>query len=969
MGVSLKGVLKALQPPPFEKWRKPIKAAIALLIAFIMTLNDTCRHAIGQGSLLVSISAVLYFPSRTFGVVLEDVTLGTLGAIIGVGYSCLGMYLANLARDSTNPLAVQPGSSGVLAAFLIVATFILNYIRLKVPRANFAGITASIFISFTLTQASVVPIFYPDILWMFMKPLALGGAIVLAVSALIWPDDSMSNFLGVLLKCLEGHSTFFKEHSDSFLTLSPNTLDTTLPSLHDRLQGSTLLLIDCKRAVHRDVLFSRLSGQDTSKLTQMVKEMRTPLHGIGLCQILKGDFENFLKQEQESTSSSSNSSKEIQIEKETLFDAIRELHSILQQLSDACHETLNDCSIRLKEFHGASNRTTLNSILWPFPRLFNGPSHFFNKQKKSKKKFDHDEEKQEYMDIPHHTESQQLRLLIQELNQQASQSVSQLWSLHPEKPLKRHMGALNLFSTYRYHLTEYAKQIATLVEYLEELEKTRQRRRLWMPSVKSFKKYFRKGEMDPHMQSGEMIDNNNEQSSSMNGGPSTVGQVDSIRTRHTNDSGESSAFVLRRQGNKLYVRDPDVNPPATAVQRFFYKLYLFRDWFLEPDTFLSFKTTIGTSLLALPVFLPESADWYMTNHGQWAMVIMVMWMFPMSGMFFYTVIMRVLGTVFGGVVAIAVWEISRGNPYGLAAASTVVAILFYYCLLYKAPLRMLAIMSLITMMLIICYEYQFVADGTGDDPIWTLAGKRMLLVIIGVVAAAILLMIPAPVNGRVELRKRLAQTFCDMGRLYSLLCSQFLIPNTPGVNDKPTDAQMKSIRRLAFDLQRQIADERIFLKLAVFEPPLRGRFPSKTYGSIVEHVGNMVNLIYDMAFALKNLDPVWRQKVALSGTKERKDYYGSLLTSIKLLSSTMAAKMAFPPYMISPQEAMDRYSENLYNNSQLKPHHINDPAFLNYSAYLVSSAAFVNELQKVLESVEDLVGIEDPVAWMKLHDN
>ena len=68
---ALDGVMKALQPPPFEKWRKPIKAAIALLISLIMTLDDDCRHAIGQGSLLVSISVVLYFPSRTFGVVLE----------------------------------------------------------------------------------------------------------------------------------------------------------------------------------------------------------------------------------------------------------------------------------------------------------------------------------------------------------------------------------------------------------------------------------------------------------------------------------------------------------------------------------------------------------------------------------------------------------------------------------------------------------------------------------------------------------------------------------------------------------------------------------------------------------------------------------------------------------------------------------------------------------------------------------
>ena len=62
--------------------------------------------------------------------------------------------------------------------------------------------------------------------------------------------------------------------------------------------------------------------------------------------------------------------------------------------------------------------------------------------------------------------------------------------------------------------------------------------------------------------------------------------------------------------------------------------------------------------------------------------------------------MRVLGTVCGGVVAIIVWEIAQGNPYGLAVVSTIVAIIFYYCLLYKAPLRMLAIMSLITMVMV-----------------------------------------------------------------------------------------------------------------------------------------------------------------------------------------------------------------------------------------------------------------------------
>lgn len=63
--------LEALKPPPFEKWRKPIKAAVAMLIGCIMTFSDRCREAIGSASLLVAISVVFYFPFKTVGVVFE----------------------------------------------------------------------------------------------------------------------------------------------------------------------------------------------------------------------------------------------------------------------------------------------------------------------------------------------------------------------------------------------------------------------------------------------------------------------------------------------------------------------------------------------------------------------------------------------------------------------------------------------------------------------------------------------------------------------------------------------------------------------------------------------------------------------------------------------------------------------------------------------------------------------------------
>lgn len=120
----------------------------------------------------------------------------------------------------------------------------------------------------------------------------------------------------------------------------------------------------------------------------------------------------------------------------------------------------------------------------------------------------------------------------------------------------------------------------------------------------------------------------------------------------------------------------------------------------------------------------------------------------------------------------------------------------------------------------------------------------MLLVIIGLVAASIITMFPAPMTARVELRKRLAQTLRSIGGMYSILASQILIPETATMAS--TEEQAKGLRRLALELQRQIADERSFLQLSTYEPPLRGQFPKENYISVLQHVSTMADLVYLM---------------------------------------------------------------------------------------------------------------------------
>lgn len=414
--------------------------------------------------------------------------------------------------------------------------------------------------------------------------------------------------MAVLLKTLQGYNTFFKTHSNGFLSRSQGeSIKSTLPILHQSLDNSTLVLIDCKRAVHRDILFSHLSGKDVSILTRMVKGMRPALHGIGLAQILRKELENGNGMALEN-----DSEEQKQLEKDTLKDAIRELQALFQEISDTCYDAMNECIGRLSALQGPPNRTALNSILWPFPRFF-----IFSKRPPYEGK---------------RTEPEELEDMIGKLDMKAGKSVENLLDLHHHAGVPRHYGGLHLISTYRYNLKDYARKMAELLRFVKELELKRQKRRIWLPSNKAFKKWFRPGEVDPNMggDSGDYAQQGTELTLVRTNTRTDMGALDP-----ENGGSSGSAFVKTPTG-KLYCRDPDVDPPATAAQRFWYAVYSVRRWFVKVDTFFAFKTASGVVLLALPIYLPQSATWYYEWRGQWALIALSLWMFPMTGMFLYT---------------------------------------------------------------------------------------------------------------------------------------------------------------------------------------------------------------------------------------------------------------------------------------------------------------------------------------------
>ncbi|KAL0145745.1 hypothetical protein V8B55DRAFT_1464744 [Mucor lusitanicus] len=882
--------------PAFAQFRKTIKASIALLISMVFVFAYETREAVGSSVLLVAIVTIFFFPVRTI------VILGVFGGLLATAWSFLGAYLASLARNRSDPNPIQPGACAVLAVFLFLGTFVLNIIRMKVPKGR-SGV------SFTMTYSAGFAPMVPQIMWLFLRPVAVAGAICLAVNYFIWPDD---------------------KHSEAFLSCSQAAEKTSLPSLNARLKNGVLLMIECKRAVKREIIYSRISDVDCSELSKTVTNMRNSLHGVGLALIMKNNY----------IYSDTKNIYFKRFNEPAILDAFRTsvegLKPMAAELSSLCYAATNEASTRLGNLH-YHPRTTRNSILWPFPRFWvskpKGPVSATSTAPS--------------------TTSTQLHELIERFDQVSKSDVVFRKFLDMNAADIPRNGPLYLIFLYIYNLREHATKVAGLIELIERLETERKKARFWLPH-QTLKRWI----MSNSNVGGSVGADEGEYQNQGGNDLTRVGTRSDNRTSTEDSNGD---IFEPKPSHTDKLGDPDVSAPVTASQKFFYGLYLVVQWLTDTTTFFAFKTAVGVVMLAIPAYRPQDHTWYMDWRGQWAMITLVLWMFPMTGAFIFGLIDRIIGSVVGAVLGIVIWEMCRGNPYGMAVVCFVVFLPLYHIFFFVPKYRVASLMSTVTMLLVVAYEYGYVVDGlTNYDQVYTVAGKRLLLVIIGIAASGILMSIPFPPTGRVELRKEISCTIRDIGKCFGILCASAVSPT----GQKAGPHVAKAFGALALELRRQVADERILLHHASYEPPLRGYFPAASYKTLVEKMDNMSDLVTNMGLALREVQPEWRRNIASILMRERKEYLSSILTSLKLVSTTLAAKSALPPYMISPVESRQRFVNLLEKKIMIEPKDIANPSFPSYSAYLMNSLVFVDELQTVLTVTEDLVGVEDPEDWI-----
>ena len=203
-------------------------------------------------------------------------------------------------------------------------------------------------------------------------------------------------------------------------------------------------------------------------------------------------------------------------------------------------------------------------------------------------------------------------------------------------------------------------------------------------------------------------------------------------------------------------------------------------WLFSPAGMYAIRMTAVTFATAIPAAIPHSAGFFYREKGIWAVITAQTCVLVYMADFTFSLVSRGLGTIFGGVLGMVAWYMGSGggpgNPYGMAASSALMVAVMVWLRVFLPPAFTKAtVLSGVTFCLVVGFSYdqhhirQYGLPGTGYAAFW----KRVVTVLLGFVAAAVVQILPRPPSATRHVSKTLANTIRTLSDHYALLLSHW----------------------------------------------------------------------------------------------------------------------------------------------------------------------------------------------------
>ncbi|KAB2568894.1 Uncharacterized protein DBV05_g12432 [Lasiodiplodia theobromae] len=506
-----------------------------------------------------------------------------------------------------------------------------------------------------------------------------------------------------------------------------------------------------------------------------------------------------------------------------------------------------------------------------------------------------------------------------------------------------HAKALLATFVFEERLCRFGEALKGMLERVVQIEEERPMPRLWFPTkIRHAAAWvFSKDKEATLAAAAESSD------ASSSGGPEDEKKASDDDSGDTLDAEQLLATLRRHHGRKR----------RGAVGRF---LLALTKWFGNAEGMYALRMLVVTIALALPAVIQSSAGFYYREKGLWGLIMAQTALTMFMSDFTYSFIIRIAGTVTGGVVGLVCWYIGAGNgpgnPYGMAAIMAPVIICIMWFRLHAPSVLLPGVMLVsATMFLVVGYSWDdthipsYGNPGVGYEIFW----RRILLVVIGFFAAAIVTLLPRPPSAARHITKTLAASL----RANQDILALSVLAWRHAVQGKSVTSVSETVTAATIDTFETLSALVEPIQLLRFEFS-SSVFDSATLMAVVRAHGVFAVSVAQLHAYTASLPPAFRQQFAAASGVLDDDgvVVGEVVAVLNLVGQTLKTGDALPA-VLKPRMA-ERMVERM-QRVELEPvsrERVCQSEFRRYCVALNSLLGMMEALDELVVGVKGAVG-------------
>ncbi|OSD02763.1 hypothetical protein PYCCODRAFT_1389411 [Trametes coccinea BRFM310] len=366
------------------------------------------------------------------------------------------------------------------------------------------------------------------------------------------------------------------------------------------------------------------------------------------------------------------------------------------------------------------------------------------------------------------------------------------------------------------------------------------------------------------------------------------------------------------------------------------------------------KNAIGVAVLSFPAFMPENSaarQWFQEWRGQW-MVISYLWVLETNtGATWRTGYLRLFGTLLGAVYSYVASIICGTNPYGIVAMVTAFDIPITWIIL-ETSVTPLAVPASVTLPPILFAPY------IHPDPTTTplrLAVIRAVMIAVGIVAALLMNSLLFPRHCRVLFLSDASRTLGLLSSLYLTLSHDMF-----RVHRTRIDGERRKTLKLELQIRSALYRLSALVKTMHDELSLLPK-PLRHYRQVIITMQKLLDLMTGLRKIRENIP---RKETVANVFKERREFMSCVCITLFACQHAFRAREPLPQFLPSARHAFTNLEAHVQDC--IRRAREEDPHALGLS--LVYAFAEQEVMQNVVDTLEELLDVTGRLfgtsAWL-----